>query len=106
MIESENGVKFDNWEIVDGNHITLDSPLMAFAAGHLEVYMEDPENAFEGNGVSIRMPLPEAITRAIDDCEKRGEKMYVDVPFRGTKHRLVLAHSLDDGRWPWQLIKE
>ncbi len=106
MKESEGVPVFDRWIMTDDSNITLESPMVAIGSGHLDLYLEDPENAFGGLGIAIKMTLPDSVAQAFQKCEERGERLHIHLTAQGVSHDFVLAHSSDAGRYPWRLIKE
>jgi hypothetical protein len=106
MRESEKSLEFDHWQIIDANHIVLESPMFVMGAGHLDVYLEDPQNAFEGFGIAVKNTLPDAIKQVFNECETRGDKLHVDMVIQGLRHSFILTHRPDAGRYPWRLVKE
>jgi len=106
MSEHETDLHFDNWQVVDSTHVTLESPIAAIGSGHLDLYLEDPENAFCGLGIAIKMKLPDAITTTFRACEEHGEKLHVRVSDQRKNYDFILTYNDDGGRYPWRLKKE
>ncbi|MBI4256686.1 hypothetical protein HY626_01360 [Candidatus Uhrbacteria bacterium] len=103
MSESEKIPSFDRWMITDDSHITLESPYVAIGSGHLEVYLEDPDGAFGGLGIAIKMVLPESVTQVFRKCEAQGKKLHVYLTVHGIRHDFILVNRPDAGRYPWRL---
>jgi hypothetical protein len=87
--------QFDRWTMIDANHVTLEETISAIGAGHLDTFLRNPEEAFGGNGIVIKMTLPSAITTAFIECSNRGEKLHVTLIEKGQKYNFILAYRED-----------